>query len=211
MFNDVPLPDSFHCGGSWQQQLLQSPPSPVRWNCCLHEINLIETCKLWSLTKSGVLLYLFLVSDCSWQFLQDTACTKLQCYLFSTFQGRLVREEWQTLKYTLKTARLQENRHFVLCWIIFMSTSPSALPCHSTILHLKSCVLTSKYLNLLMVEKEPAERSKAEPDSTLLPVLSFVWPADRRGPPLVEAVRGSGPPGSPQGIFEAGWAHYTAA
>ena len=55
-----------------------------------------------------------------------------------------------------------------------------------------------------MVEKEPAESSRAEPDSTPLPALSSVWPADRRGLLLVEAVRGNGLRGSPRGNYEAG-------
>lgn len=62
-----------------------------------------------------------------------------------------------------------------------------------------------------MVEREQAERSKAGPDSTPLSPWSSAWPADRCGPPLVEAVRGSDQPGSPQGNFEAGSAHCTAA
>ena len=70
---------------------------------------------------------------------------------------------------------------------------------------------SSQYLSLLMVEREQAERSKAGPDSTPLSPWSSAWPADRCGPPLVEAVTGSDQPGSPRGNFEAGSAHCTAA
>ncbi len=54
-----------------------------------------------------------------------------------------------------------------------------------------------------MVEREPAERNRAVPDSTLLSPWSSALPADRHVPPLVEAERGSGQFGSPQGSFEA--------
>ena len=54
-----------------------------------------------------------------------------------------------------------------------------------------------------MVEREPAKRNKAEPDSTLLSLRRSASPADRCALPLVEAGWGSGPPGSLQGSFEA--------
>ena len=54
-----------------------------------------------------------------------------------------------------------------------------------------------------MAKKEPVVRNRAVPDSTLLPPWSSMSPADRHAPPLVEAGKGTCPPGTLQGSFGA--------